>query len=89
MNRSTADLKAIIAAEFKLPIEQLDDELTLEAVGFDSLQATEIILAIEKQTGREVNAPAIAGQLHRDMKLGELLILLASDGSGSVAETNH
>ncbi len=78
MTNRQQQIKALIATELRIPADSLRDDLTLESIGFDSLQAAEAILAIEQKLGCEIDAPQITAALTRDTRLGELVDMIVA-----------
>lgn len=88
MTSRKQEIKSLIAAELRVPVESLDEEMTLEAVGFDSLQAAEAILAIEKAFDHQIDAPQIAGALTPDTRLGDLVNMIDGAVEGMPKDEN-
>lgn len=66
-------IRSLIAAELRLSEDLLDDDLTIEDLGFDSLTSAEVLLAIEKQLGCSLDASSLVETLSPDTLVVELI----------------
>ncbi|MCC6887004.1 MAG: hypothetical protein IT536_00485 [Hyphomicrobiales bacterium] len=57
------DIKAIVANSLKVPVEQLKDDSTLEAVGAASIDIIEIIYELEEKFDIDISGAAKAGRI--------------------------
>jgi len=78
MRNRHQQIKALIAAELRIPADSLRDDLTIESIGFDSLQAAEVILSIEQKLNCEIDAPQITAALTGDTRLTELVDMIVA-----------
>jgi acyl carrier protein len=78
MNDRRAEIKEIIASELKVSPNLLDESMTLESLGLDSLQASEVMIAIEEKFDCQVDVSQVSSLFSRDTRLRELLDTLLS-----------
>jgi hypothetical protein len=65
-----------MARELRIDVGALDDELTLEEMGLDSLAAAEIVLAVEQTLDTPVDTWIVAASITRDTRLAEFVIAI-------------
>lgn len=70
------EIKSIIAMRLGLAEEHLTSDLTMEDLGFDSLAAAEVIVAIEEKLNRPIDIAKVAEQLTPTTKLDQLITLV-------------
>jgi acyl carrier protein len=75
-------LRRLLAAELQLSVAQLQGSMPVSELGLDSLAFVEMVVAIERDTGRDIDVDLLPPAISPDVTVDEMLavVVAAFDG---------
>lgn len=71
-------LRHLLATELSLPVARLQGSMRVSELGLDSLAFVEMVVAIERDTGRDIDVDLLPPTISPDVTLDEMLAFVVA-----------